>query len=466
MDALAHSTLTANSLMKLTHLLFFLLFTSPVYLQCPTEELTFVSQSDVDSFPILYPNCDSILALRIAGDIDNLQALSNLKYIDDFLSIGNCDIKDLTGLENLKYVGGSLDMSALEIENVNELSNLEYVCNISFVVNPLLKNLLGLSSLETIEGQLSIRDCPELIDLRGLENLKQATSLSIIEDMNLAGLNPNSIIKRISIAANKTISSIQHIADHIVEDSLLSLDLSYMDSFDFQSDSQFNNLVSVKFLRVQNVDLSNMNEVIDLLAQFRMWECPNVIGMEGLGGIPLRNVWLEDLPFLTNIDAFKGLSSISNLTIFDCSSLTDISVLNEIDSIFGLQLKNNPMLDACSQKAVCNLLSFTPQFLTVSDNGTGCNSHEEIEIGCLTSTAATNDRNQYQIYPNPASDHIMIESDHENTHYEIYNYSGQCLEADNLDSGRIKLVNLASGVYVIKVYNSQSLIGISSIVKI
>ncbi len=94
--------------MRLIHLLFFLLLTTSAYLQCPIEELTFSSQSELDSFPILYPNCDSVQALKINGDIDNLQALSKLKYVEDDLIIQNCNINDLSGLENIKYVGGHL----------------------------------------------------------------------------------------------------------------------------------------------------------------------------------------------------------------------------------------------------------------------------------------------------------------------------------------------------------------------
>ncbi|MCK6693785.1 MAG: hypothetical protein L6Q97_17020, partial [Thermoanaerobaculia bacterium] len=87
----------------------FLLFLSCCRLaaQCPTGDITFSTQGQIDSFQLNYPGCTGLPGnVKISGaDITNLQSLSAIDSIIGFLSIAdNPVLASLNGLESLTYV--------------------------------------------------------------------------------------------------------------------------------------------------------------------------------------------------------------------------------------------------------------------------------------------------------------------------------------------------------------------------
>ena len=111
---------------------------------CLPEGITFTTQSQIDSFPINYPNCDTIAGYVVIDgqDISNLNGLSNILTIEGSLKIGsnfsftNPMLFDLQGLGNLSYIGGWLDIS----------------------LNMHLNSLDGLESLLTVDGYCLIHE--------------------------------------------------------------------------------------------------------------------------------------------------------------------------------------------------------------------------------------------------------------------------------------------------------------------
>lgn len=78
---------------------------------CLPDGITFTSQSQIDSFPILYPNCTEIEGdvLIFGDDISNLYGLNVLTSIGGYLSIYSNDIlTNLSGLEGISSIGGFL----------------------------------------------------------------------------------------------------------------------------------------------------------------------------------------------------------------------------------------------------------------------------------------------------------------------------------------------------------------------
>ncbi len=78
---------------------------------CLPDGITFSRQSQVDSFPILFPGCITIEGeVVISGeDIINLSGLSEVIAMESNLLInGNTSLTSLAGLENLSSVGDGL----------------------------------------------------------------------------------------------------------------------------------------------------------------------------------------------------------------------------------------------------------------------------------------------------------------------------------------------------------------------
>ncbi|NQT78400.1 MAG: T9SS type A sorting domain-containing protein [Bacteroidetes bacterium] len=130
---------------------------------CLPEGITFRTQSQIDSFPINYPNCTEIegyVTIIPKSEIVSLQNLNAITSIGGQLMIGGCNsLSTLSGLNNLQNIGGSLTIvSNYNLMNLTALNNLRSIgFTLTIFNNDRIKTLFGLDSLdsETI-GNLDI----------------------------------------------------------------------------------------------------------------------------------------------------------------------------------------------------------------------------------------------------------------------------------------------------------------------
>ena len=101
--------------------------------QCPSQY--FNSQSDIDNFPINFPQCTDIEGnVSISGDdITNLNGLSIITSISGNLTIdNNPSLSSLEGLYNLTSIGASLSIHDNELlTEISALSNVSAFSAIS-----------------------------------------------------------------------------------------------------------------------------------------------------------------------------------------------------------------------------------------------------------------------------------------------------------------------------------------------
>lgn len=184
----------------------FIILSQGVDAQCPPE-FDFERQSQIDSFPILYPDCTDFPGqLRVSGtDITNVLGFSNLKSIQ-YLNISfNHNLRDLSGfdqvdtihsgfllnvndsllslhgLEQLKYVGGTIFMNNNHhLQDLNGFSNLQKVRGqFKMVGSSLVQNLKGLDSLREVY-QLWISNNYDMVSYEGIEQLRKVEGLFLI----------------------------------------------------------------------------------------------------------------------------------------------------------------------------------------------------------------------------------------------------------------------------------------------
>lgn len=122
------------------------------FAQCPSGNLTFTTQSEIDNFESSHPSCADFSGnITVHGDaIIDVDGLTSLQKIQGNLVIKNSkNLTNLDGLINLTEIGGKL-----ELKGCNKLNNLE-----------------GLSSLISIGGTLTIMQNDILSDCTGLCDL-------------------------------------------------------------------------------------------------------------------------------------------------------------------------------------------------------------------------------------------------------------------------------------------------------
>ena len=213
---------------------------------CLPTGITFNTQSQIDSFQIIHPNCTEIEGdVEIKGDdITNLNGLSVVTSIGGSLLIGknafmgnfgaNPALTSLTGLEGLTSIGGSLFINANS--SLTSLSGLDNVTSIGgdFFIgirdgfgggsNPVLTSLTGLEGLTSIGGLMEIYNNDSLTSLTELDNVTSIggnlfiggnyalTSLS-----GLDNIDANSIFN-LMITSNISLSTceVQSVCDYLV----------------------------------------------------------------------------------------------------------------------------------------------------------------------------------------------------------------------------------------------------------
>jgi len=194
---------------------------------CLPDGIMFATQSEVDSFSVLYPNCTEIEGnliindtdttritnlnafnnlIKINGSLSLLSSLENLNGLDNIVEIGgtlsiirNRNLTNILGLKNLKNINGSLTISTnIALVNLAGLDNLVSIgSNLTIRGNDELEEITNLQTLTSINGDLTLWDNTVLSSLRGLDNISPATInyVEIAGNPKLADCSINSICK-------------------------------------------------------------------------------------------------------------------------------------------------------------------------------------------------------------------------------------------------------------------------------
>jgi len=228
-----------------------------LHAQCPTTEVDFTSQAQIDAFPTNYPGCTNMpYTIDISGaNITNLNGLSQLTSLTGNLRIHNTMLVNLTGLDNIHSAAVGFDIhdnpvltsiaalggisttgGSLIIDNNPSLTSLTGLGSITSVgggisiyLNPLLTNLTGLDNISSVVGSLSITSNAALTSVSGLGGLQTVgISFTFISNPSLTSLTAlsglTSIGGPLTISNNASLTSLSGL-DNIASTSITFVNL-------------------------------------------------------------------------------------------------------------------------------------------------------------------------------------------------------------------------------------------------
>lgn len=157
-----------------------------------------------------------------------------------------------------------------------------------------------------------------------------------------------------------------------------------------------------------------------------------------------------------NLDGLAEMSSIGGtLAIHDNPMLTSLEGLKNIDpgSITNLIIRDNDSLSTCEILPVCSCLASPGGTVEIQDNAPGCNSREEVEKACLTSSESMKLENQISIFPNPGKGLLVISAPGETVieMVAIYNSAGQQVHQGKPANSTVDISKLRPGMYFIEI---------------
>ena len=159
---------------------------------CLPDGIAFTTQSQIDSFQIIYPGCT-----RILGDV-----------IIEESSSGN--IINMNGLSQVTSIGGFLRLIYIVgLTNLSGLDNLTSIGRLNVQFNGALTSLSGMDNVTSIGGEIGIRYNNILTSLSGLGNIDYSTitDLDIINCPNLSMCEVNSICDYLENGGSATVEN-------------------------------------------------------------------------------------------------------------------------------------------------------------------------------------------------------------------------------------------------------------------
>ena len=123
--------------------------------------------------------------------IDTLDGINNLDYVGgQFFMFYNDRLLSITGFNSLQYVGGIRMDYHRSLRSISGFENLERINgDCEFISNWRLQHLPSLPHITTIEGNLRISGGPDLIDLSGLDSLRNIEGKLELLNTNLESLH-------------------------------------------------------------------------------------------------------------------------------------------------------------------------------------------------------------------------------------------------------------------------------------
>jgi len=408
---------------KITFSLLFLYFVlttnaSLVFGQCLPDGISFNSQSQIDDFPTDYPGCTEITGyVFITGNINNLNGLSQITAIGEFLKINNTTLENLDGLENLQAIDELLLEDNDDLADINALSNLSFLNRILVWNNDSLLSLSGLEGITNISGEISIQQNDILASLMGLQNLTNiGNDCSIYLNPQISNLNG--------------LESLNKIGDSFTIGENISL--STLEGLDNLSEigGYFTLSMNPQLLSIQNLQsLTSIN------GYFFIQNETSLINLNGLEN-------------LTHIDGFLNISVNNSLMNIDGIRNIDASTVTE------LQIFQNGNLSECAVQSVCDFLEIDPMNAVIDTNFVGCNSVQEVQDACALGTQE-NQFSKIKFYPNPTKDTFEISGLNDGT-VAIIDSQGRIVKQLDLGQTHYSISELTSGIYFVKITSEKS----------
>lgn len=445
---------------------------------CIPNYIFFKSQEQIDLFPTQYPGCVNIegqvfIDDEDIGNINNLNALSQIEAIQGNLFIGNCDsLKDLKGLEHLEFIGGELAIQDIEqLTNLSDLASLQFVFSISLWFNTLLKDLSIFQNWTEISGDISIRENPSLTDLNALENVDSVGGfVGLHNNISLHDLNGFKSLRTIN-------------GDFWIDGHPLITNLHGLDSLKQVNGGigihNNNALISLEGLRLSTIGrglyISNNPLLTNLHGLENFTSTNGTVGfsdnpqLNSLDGIENLNYVGEGFelinnPILKNIHALNQLQFIHGWLFIDNNdSLMSIRDLKNAEmDLFQLQILNSDHLADCAIEPICTYLLNPLHDAEINANATGCNSREEILTICDSlhvDVSGNIPNSSFRIFPNPVSDILNIESVLL-FEADVFDMLGK--KVDNFSSAlpSFDVSTIAPGQYVVLVHLQKEIIPI------
>ncbi|TCN60889.1 gliding motility-associated C-terminal domain-containing protein [Flavobacterium circumlabens] len=410
--------------------LFSFFFSHFLFSQCPSGNIAFIQQSDVNNFVSSYPNCEVISGnLYISGDVSDISKLTSIKSIEGDLMVNSYKITDVSNFLDLEFVGGNLIITNTLIKNLIGFSKIKSI-NGSLNIyqnsrNP-LETINAFENLEIIKGDFQIYE-PSLQTITGFDKLIEITSNLILSDNSrltqVPSFNSLKIIGGDLSITNTYASVLENINSFntletigndfkIASPSLVSIDgfknLKKINRFFQISPSGFRSPILKTIPDFENLEiigggfeiteteiikLPGFNKLKSIGGWFMIRHNSSLESIEGMNNLKSIagvidigiNEKLENIKGLKNLAESGALLIGGNPSLKTLEGLQSLIRVGEYYSSNDVSIKINYNLSLTDCSAICNLLSSPLKngLTEIMGNPSKCSNKSEVEQECI-----------------------------------------------------------------------------------
>ena len=290
---------------------------------CPTcpINITFTRQSEIDSIPILYYDCEELLGDMIirGDDIFDIQPIQQFNKIYGSLIIDNCR----------------------SIQVIDQLAQMQVIGNLHITNNELLYTIEGLNFVHTLPGDINISNNPKLETIDGLNTILDITrNYSVVNNPFLQSIKGLRYVD--SIGGDCTLKNNPFLNELVLADHVRKINgsLTIENAIGSTSNMTFSKLEKID----KNLTLSNLS-----VSQLPIFSKLNIVG----GDLAVKqNSKLISLAALNHVSAVNGL--------FILEQNDTLATLEPLDSLVHLGgahfSQNNELIEVPGLSTVKEIL--------------------------------------------------------------------------------------------------------------
>jgi len=262
-----------------------------VQAQCPPGNITLASQADVDSFVATYPMCQNLPGgIHIGGsgvgspsDITDLSGLQLTSVGGDLKIQHNPSLTDLDGLDMLASVNGGVTI--FNNDALTSLSGLDALAsigkNLSILDNNALTSLTGLNTLTSVGTSINISNNSMLTTMTGLEGITAIPGFLKIENNGIT-----------SMAGLDNLQSVG--GDFDIKNNLSLLNLNGLENLMFVQGNFY------LFYNLQLTSIEALSNLKDVCGQFQLFKNDALVAC----AIPIMCIFTQDPNFDLFIETY------------------------------------------------------------------------------------------------------------------------------------------------------------------
>lgn len=290
-----------------------------------------------------------------------------------------------------------------------------------------------------------------------------------VQGANITGLDSLYNIERIDgdllITANDNLTGLQGLNNL----TTVGLAMRVQNNPLLNSLDGLNNLSAVRgdfFYIGNNALVSNiqaLSQLDSVYGIFQVWGQDLLTSLSGLGQLSHVGATLavfQNPELITFGNGLQLIEHIGNdLRIEDNPKLNNISSLDHpVDVNGALAIIGNTVLSDCAVESVCDYIATPVTFVAISGNGSGCVSEMVVQSMCISSTEEQAFRAGINLFPNPATDRIIVRDAEGNPlqFARMFDVMGKNITMPGLNTdGSVDLSALVGGLYGLEVVSGK-----------